>query len=205
MPETPADAPRRRPERRRDQRHVEKHRCERLDGKAVGAIEDRARESRERNQRHVGEHDARQVGGQCEPFRIPEEPRHEQRGQQPGPGDADQRGDQQHDEEVAGHRCHERPECRLAAPLAVFGEHGDKSECECRFGEQAPEEIGDAKGQIERIGSTGRAHEVRQCGVPGEPGEARQHGHAGEHAALRRDVAAFRAASSGDFVAITHD
>ena len=195
---------RRRPERRRDQRHVEEHRCERRDREAVGTVEDRAREGGERYQRHVGEHDARQVRGEPEALRIVEESRHEHRRQQPRAGDAGHRHDHQHDDEVAEHRRDECPERSVAAAFTAFGEHGHEGECECRFGEQATEEVRDAECQIEGIRGTGRAHEVRQCGVPGESGEARQRGHAREHAALRRHVAALRAASGGDLVAIAH-
>ena len=123
-----------------------------------------------------------------EALRLIHEAPHEQRRERPGADDAKHGGAKERSAEVASHHADELAQSGLVAVFAVAGEDRHEGLRERAFGEQAPEEVGNAKGEEERVGDSRRAEHMREHDVAHQAGDARQHGHAADHHALGGDV-----------------
>ena len=172
-----------------DQGGVQQHGREGRRRVAVVDVEDGAGEGGQGDEAQIGEGDAQQVGGQPELLRIVPEARREQPDQRFGETRPGQHDSQQRQTEIAAGEGDELLQFRHA-PGLVAGQHRHERLAERPFGEQAPEEVGDAEGDEEGVGHPAGAQEMGQQHIPREPGDARQQRHGTDQGAFGGHVGA---------------
>jgi hypothetical protein len=136
------------------------------------------RERRERDEEDVREADPQHRHRERELVRVPGEARGDQVDQD-GRGDhADHGDDEEREREDAHDSRGEEPRRVLALFLAPLAQHRDEGLRERALGEEAPQQVGDAERDEERVRRGAGAEVDRDQGVAQEPGDPRQQGHA---------------------------
>ncbi|MCY1530354.1 hypothetical protein D9M68_655380 [compost metagenome] len=179
-----------------DHRHVEQHRRGRRHSKALPGVQDAGRERHERHEGDVGKHPARHEDGGIEPFLAqtaghgPHQHRRAQHTQHAG--ERERPG--QHGGNLVDHQA------RGVVALLLTRTRQHRHEClaESTLGEEAAQQVGNAEGDVERVGQRtsakgGRheqfAHQSRDAGSEGEQGNERggfEQGHGASVATRRR-------------------
>ena len=167
--------PGRAPPRRSNPGQVQQHRGGGRNGKPLPGVQHAGAQRHQRHAGDVGKHQPRQEHRLIEGRQA--------RGHQP---DNDWRthhpqhdGDEQHPPQDGGHRIHQSARGLVTVPLARGCQQGHEGLREGALGEQAAQQVGDAKRDVEGVGDgtgpEGRRHQLLPHQA-GDPGGQRQQG-----------------------------